>query len=191
MSHKSVTTLAIAALSFTTACSLPFVLDAEEVGERDTFRYKGECTSWLVSAKTGYKYCASPAIDFPAGAVSGPEFEGMDDGPTDLAALTERGEVIYDQYCKTCHQAEGQGTAGAFPPLAGSGEFYGDAQNHAKIIVFGLNGPIEVQGVSFNGAMAPHGHLTDYDIASVATYERHSWGNNDGIVLPTDVAAVR
>jgi cytochrome c oxidase subunit 2 len=39
--------------------------------------------------------------------------------------------------------------------------------------------------------MAPHGHLTDYDIASVATYERHSWGNNDGIVLPTDVAAVR
>ena len=48
-----------------------------------------------------------------------------------------------------------------------------------------------MQGVAYNGAMPPQGALSDYDIAAVATYERHSWGNNDGIVLPDDVKAVR
>jgi mono/diheme cytochrome c family protein len=82
--------------------------------------------------------------------------------------------------------------AGQFPPLAGSGDYYGDAQNHAKIIVHGLQGLIVVQGQEYNGVMAEHGSkLTDYDIAAVATYERNSWGNADGIVVPADVAAVR
>ena len=115
----------------------------------------------------------------------------MEEGPTDMASLKERGEVIYNQFCKTCHQADGNGTPGAFPPLAGSGDYYGDAQNHARIIIEGLSGPIEVQGQSYNGIMVPHDHLTDYDIAAVATFERNSWGNADGIVLPEDVAAAR
>ena len=68
----------------------------------------------------------------------------------------------------------------------------GDAANHARIIVHGLSGPIEVQGVAYNGSMPPQGgQLSDYDIAAVATYERHAWGNNDGIVTPDVVASVR
>jgi len=57
--------------------------------------------------------------------------------------------------------------------------------------VHGLQGEIVVLGTTYNSAMPPQGTLSDYDIAAVATYERHSWGNNDGIVLPADVAAVR
>jgi mono/diheme cytochrome c family protein len=81
--------------------------------------------------------------------------------------------------------------AGAFPPLAGSGGYYGSPENHARIIVHGLQGSIVVQGVTYNGAMPAQGQLSDYDIAAVATYERSSWGNNDGIVMPEDVARVR
>ena len=102
-----------------------------------------------------------------------------------------RGEVVYGQVCAACHQGTGLGVAGAFPPLAGAGEYYGDPQNHARIIVHGLQGEIVVLGTTYNGAMPPQGSLSDYDIAAVATYERHSWGNNDGIVLPDDVKAVR
>ncbi|MCH2119344.1 MAG: cytochrome c [Pirellulales bacterium] len=189
MSHKFVS--AISLLSFLTACGLPYEQDIAEVGERYSFRYNGECSSWLYSAQTGFMYCASPAIDLPTGDGGGSGYDGMEDGPTDLASLSERGEVIYNQVCKTCHQADGAGTPGAFPPLAGSGEYYGDAQNHARIIIHGLSGPIVVQGQDYNGVMTPHDYLTDYDVAAVATYERNSWGNADGIVLPSDAAAAR
>ena len=90
-----------------------------------------------------------------------------------------------------CHQADGKGLPGSFPPLAGAGEYYGDPQNHARIIVHGLQGEIEVLGVKYNGAMPAQGNLSDYDIAAVATYVRNAWGNDDGIVTPEDVQAVR
>ena len=184
--------IAMASILFSAGCSLPYEQDAPAVAERYAFRHKTECQSWLYSAQTGFRYCASPPVELAPLEDDSPGFEGMDDGPTDLAALSERGEVVYAQLCSTCHQAEGEGMAGQFPPLAGSGDYYGDAQNHAKIIVHGLQGPIVVQGQEYNGVMAEHGSkLSDYDIAAVATYERNSWGNADGIVLPADVAAVR
>lgn len=102
-----------------------------------------------------------------------------------------RGADVYAKICAPCHQATGKGIPGAFPPLAGSGAFYGSPQKHAGIIINGLSGPITVQGQAFNGAMPPQGSLSDLDIAAVATYVRNSWGNADGIVTPADVAAAR
>jgi nitrite reductase (NO-forming) len=192
MSQHFGSVIALTTVLFSVACGLPYEQDVQEVADRYAFRHKEDCQSWLYSAQTGFRYCASPPVVLATIEDDAPGFEGMDDGPTDLASLSERGEVVYAQLCSTCHQAEGQGMAGQFPPLAGSGDYYGDAQNHAKIIVHGLQGLIVVQGQEYNGVMAEHGSkLTDYDIAAVATYERNSWGNADGIVVPADVAAVR
>lgn len=165
--------------------------DVDEINARYPHKYKeGTCSSWLHSASTGHKYCGSPAfaakVDIPQQAAP-----AVDETAIDKASLMARGEVVYGQVCAACHQGNGMGVAGAFPPLAGAGEFYGDAQNHAKIIVHGLQGEIVVLGTTYNSAMPPQGALSDYDIAAVATYERHSWGNDDGLVLPADVAAVR
>ncbi len=33
--------------------------------------------------------------------------------------------------------------------------------------------------------------LSDEDIAAIMTYQRNSWGNNAGLVQPSDVAALR
>lgn len=172
-----------------------FEADPPEIQQRYAHKIPDEqCTSWLRSHVTGYLYCASPdvAVDVPLylgpTSLEEPEPEPTE---TDLATLMDYGEGVYDANCAACHQANGQGVAGAFPPLAGSGDYYGDAKNHARIIVHGLAGEIVVQGVTWNGVMAPWGQLSDYAIAAVATYERNSWGNDDGIVLPEDVAAVR
>jgi cytochrome c oxidase subunit II len=40
-------------------------------------------------------------------------------------------------------------------------------------------------------AMAPFGHLSDADIAALATHLRSSWGNAAGAVTPDAVAAAR
>lgn len=177
--------------------------DPFAVQERYRANWNGECSSWLRSSETNRWYCASPAIadarilrDSPFAAAGAAEA-----GPiVDLAAMSEterktwlmtRGEEVYGNTCAACHQANGMGVPPAFPPLAGSVDFMGDPQNHARIIVHGLSGRIQVQGVEYNGAMPAQGMLSDQDIAAVATYERNSWGNEGSIVLPEDVRAVR
>ncbi len=199
MSRIAQTTAIATGLALATGCltSLPTAKDPTAVAHRYGFRHQGTCSSWLVSHRTGYKYCASPKVDLPlqgdvvepAGAADAVDESTL---PTDKDALVAAGEKVYGEVCAACHQSEGQGMPPTFPPLAGSGEFYGDAQNMAKIVVHGLNGAITVQGVDYNGAMPPQGAaLSDYKIAAVTTYVRNSWGNDDGVVLPSDVAAVR
>jgi len=196
------------------ACStaFPYEKDPLTVVERYPHRIDGTCPVWLESHITGFSYCSSPKVDLKTGApiaagpvhvVAGASSSGTasasaapsfskTEGPTDLEGLKAHGAEDYSNVGAACHGPTGEGVPGAFPPLAGAGGFYGEPKNHAKIIVHGLSGEIVVKGTTFNGAMPPQGPaLTDYDIASVATYERNSWGNADGIVLPADVAAVR
>lgn len=191
------------ALATFTACHSDFHNGDEpaDVMSRWSSVYWEECPSWLISARTGREYCASPGFTATvkppvsayelaaAAAAAAPPAEQK----TDKDSLMAEGEKVYGRICVACHQADGKGMANLAPPLAGSGSFYGDAQNMSKILVHGLNAvPIEVQGVKWQGVMpAQGGALSDYEIAAVATYVRHSWGNNDGVVLPTDVAAVR
>jgi mono/diheme cytochrome c family protein len=170
----------------------PYEQDPLPVNARYAMKYKEPCSSWLRSPLTGYHYCASPPFTVQVGGKPAEVMTSLASGPTDEASLKAHGEHVYKHVCSTCHQPTGMGLAGSFPPLAGSGEYYGDARNHARIIVHGLTGPIQVQGVQWSATMPPQGGaLSDYDIAAVATFERLSWGNNDGIVMPEDVAAVR
>lgn len=175
--------------------------DSFAVQERHYQNFNGECSSWLKSSVSNTTYCASPPLDpkrvalhtkkKDGGAAAGPtvDLSTLDDAGK-MAALMEQGEKVYKQNCVACHQLNGAGVPGAFPPLAAS-DYLGDAQKHARIIVHGLNGEIVVNGVTYNGAMAAFGALSDFDIAAVATYERNAWGNQFGLVLPADVAAVR
>jgi mono/diheme cytochrome c family protein len=190
------TTAALACALLASACGRPYEHDPVEINARYTLKFKEPCNAWLRSSRTGYLYCSSPPLKvMAANAFTPPEappFKTQESGDADEASLKARGEVVYTAVCQTCHQSNGEGLPGSYPPLAGSGSFYGDPQNHARIVVHGLTGQITVQGASFNGAMPAQGAvLTDYDIAAVATFERLSWGNNDGIVTPGDVAAVR
>ena len=111
--------------------------------------------------------------------------------------LMKLGEKVYTTgdggiACTTCHGADGKGTVGAFPPLAGQKEFMGDCRNHASLVVKGLSGEITVAGQKYNSVMLPQGDaLNDLQIAAVITYERNSWGNGFGDCKPEDVKAAR
>lgn len=97
--------------------------------------------------------------------------------------------------CFTCHQPNGEGLAGQFPPLAGSDWVLGDKERLIKISMYGLMGEIEVNGVKYNNVMAPPGippgSLTDDQIANVLTYIRNDWGNSASAVSAKEVATVR
>jgi len=121
--------------------------------------------------------------------------------PTWLAAQIESGKEIYMKaapgggLCFTCHQPNGQGISGQFPPLAGSDWVLGEKERLIKISIHGLMGEIEVNGVKYNNVMAPPGippgSLTDQQIADVLTYIRNEWGNSASAVSPEEVATIR
>lgn len=103
-------------------------------------------------------------------------------------SLFDRGARIYRNQCAQCHQAEGNGVAGVYPPLAGVDWVTGHPQVIARILINGLNGQIEVAGNTYNGnmpAFGPNGlGLNDRDIAAVITYVRQEWGNDASEVTP-------
>ncbi|MEZ4456284.1 MAG: cytochrome c [Gemmatimonadales bacterium] len=112
------------------------------------------------------------------------------DSPGVDPAVMAQGQEGY-AICQTCHQADGQGLAGTYPPLAGSDFVNGPAERMIAIVLHGLNGPVTVGGNEYNNVMAPWGALPDDQIAATVTYVRHSFGNRGSVVTPADVAAVR
>lgn len=102
------------------------------------------------------------------------------------------GERVYANNCASCHQASGQGMPGAFPPVVGSEWVTGSPETLARIILFGLQGPLEVAGKSYNGAMpAWQNALKDEEIAAVATYLRQWKPNAAAPVTAGQVASLR
>ncbi len=103
-----------------------------------------------------------------------------------------KGAQVFTQNCAGCHQANGQGQAGVFPPLAGSEIVNGDKVRVGHIVLYGLQGNVKVKGANYSGMMpAWKGQLTDADIAAVLTYIRSSWGNHSSPVTTSDLAAVK
>lgn len=100
------------------------------------------------------------------------------------------GKTIYSNSCAACHQVNGQGIPGAFPPLAKSDFLMSDKKRAIRTVVHGLEGKIQVNGAEYNGVMPALG-LDDEDIANVLTYVRNSWGNKADAVKPSEVKAER
>ncbi len=102
------------------------------------------------------------------------------------------GQSVYQRHCVACHQSSGLGVAGAFPPVIGSEWVTGVPQTLVRILLHGLQGPVTVAGVSYNGAMPAWKEvLPDAEIAAVATYLRQWEANNAPAVAPDLVASER
>ncbi len=110
------------------------------------------------------------------------------------ATLSERiskGKKQFETICAACHQANGQGLPGAFPPLAGSDYLAEDPMRAVHAILNGLTGPITVNGKNYNAVMPNLAYLTDSQVADVVTFVINSFGNSGGEISPAQVAAVR
>lgn len=110
----------------------------------------------------------------------------------------EKGRVAYTMYCSPCHQNNGAGSPGQFPPVAGSDWVLADGPNRLiRVIMSGLAGPIVVSGKDWNppAQMPPWGPLItdDEELACLLTYIRGNgdWGNNASPVTAEQVELIR
>lgn len=159
------------------------------VGE--TYRTRNHNRSWLPGVILVAALMACSGGDKQAadqGVAAAP-----DAGPVASAAQAP-GQQAY-QLCATCHQQNGEGLPGAFPPLAG-GEF-ANSSNPAvpiSILIHGFQGPVTVKGQPFNSVMPAYGtgvEMSNEEVAEVLTYVRSSWGNTASAITADDVAKVK
>ncbi len=108
-----------------------------------------------------------------------------------LKSSVKRGEGIYNKYCSGCHQPNGKGLPGAFPPLAKSDYLLKDKNRAIGVVVNGLTGKIKVNGKDYNNSMPNFAYLKDREIADVLNYSLNSWGNDAGGVAVGAVKAAR
>ncbi|MCL5096886.1 MAG: cytochrome c [Candidatus Omnitrophica bacterium] len=116
-------------------------------------------------------------------------------GPAPPVDLYAEGKRIFADTCSKCHQLNGLGLPGQYPPLAGS-EWVRAAgpARVIRIVLDGLTGPIQVKGLDFNNQMVPWRDVfSDEQIAAALTYVRgqKEWGNNASPVAPDQVAGIR
>ncbi len=107
-----------------------------------------------------------------------------------LAEKIKSGKDVYTKTCFACHQANGEGIAGAFPPLAKSDYLNADAKRAIGIVLHGKTGEITVNGTKYNSVMTKQ-TLSSDEVADVMTYIYNSWGNNKTNVSISDVDAVK
>lgn len=111
------------------------------------------------------------------------------------------GAQVFAANCSTCHQANGQGFGGAFPPLAGHvPKSFAQPEGRdylPRLVLFGLEARITVKGDAYDGVMPSWSQLDDSQIAAVLNYIFNAWGNDKLLppgfdpIKPSDVAAAR
>lgn len=120
---------------------------------------------------------------------------------SDRPAWFATGKSVFGNRCASCHQADGSGVPGAFPPLADHAHHVVKAEGGREYMIqgvlYGIQGRIKVHGQSYNQRMMALGDLSDDDIAAVLNYVVHAWGNRDELpddfepLSPEEVAAQR
>ena len=111
---------------------------------------------------------------------------GADGGGALLVdADTSAGETVFNGNCASCHQQTGVGVPGAFPPIAGHAPELalaeGGREYLANLLLYGLQGEIQVLGEPYNGVMPAWQQLSDDELASTLNYVLSSWGNADAL----------
>ncbi|RYE19402.1 MAG: dehydrogenase [Sphingobacteriales bacterium] len=119
--------------------------------------------------------------------------------PELLAKRYPKGALLYQSSCQTCHAPDGNGIQSLAPPLNKSQWVTGDKNKLIPIVLYGLTGPINVNGHVYqapeiSGDMPGVGNseeISDEEIAQVLSFIRSSWQNDAGKIEVKDVVSVR
>ena len=118
-------------------------------------------------------------------------------GTSPVQAHTE-GVALYMQHCSMCHQPDGKGITGFFPPLADNPRVNSDdpkaIQKYLRRVIFGYHGGLIVNNQMYSGRMPPIGYvgrLNDSELLNLINYQRSAWGSNARPITFSELAKAR
>ena len=136
-------------------------------------------------------YLADKAVEAGAPVIAGVA-AAQEAGSATKEDQMAAGSVLFNGTCSVCHQNNGKGLPGVFPPLAGSDFLTAKSMEKViSVVINGINGPITVNGEDYNSVMPPMSNLNDDEIANILTYVYNNWDNKGDRVRPADVEKVR
>ena len=100
------------------------------------------------------------------------------------------GNQLYETHCANCHQIDGKGLAGLYPPIANS-DFL--AKNKAMIMCgmkYGMKDTLSINTQRYTQPMPPNAQLYALDIAEITSYIYIKWGNEKKITEGKEVEKV-
>lgn len=114
---------------------------------------------------------------------------------TPAAQAKPDGKALFMTSCAMCHQGEGQGVPGAFPPLAKS-DFLANISNTKRqelveIVLRGKTGKVTVNGTEYNGVMTAVAGLDDEKLATLLSWVTNQWGNKAPVFTADEVKKLR
>ncbi len=100
------------------------------------------------------------------------------------------GAALYAANCQACHQENGKGLPGAFPPLVGSELVLNpDPEVQITVIMKGYNGLVS-KGYGIMPAVGTNNNLKPEEVAAIVNHERSSWGNNSRHVTAAEAKKI-
>ena len=93
-----------------------------------------------------------------------------------------QGRELYNIHCSNCHQPDGSGLRGLYPPLNPSDYMEQHFEEVICLIRNGKSGEIVVNGKTYNQPMPGIPTLTDLEVAEIASYIYNSWGHERGLI---------
>jgi cytochrome c oxidase cbb3-type subunit 2 len=146
----------------------------------------------LVAYLTSLKQAPLPEgrASSPDGSASTGDDSKQQKGETQ--ATGDRGASLYGSHCSSCHQPDGTGLPGTFPPLKDDPVVTADdPTRHVEIILEGMQGK-KIEGTAYSAAMPSFADaLSNDEIAAIVNHERTSWGNDAPMIDPERVAEIR
>lgn len=129
---------------------------------------------------------ADPQLLEHLASLENPRFLKEDLAPLKLEAETydfetrdadlANGNKLYQQYCAACHRPNGVGSIGNIPPLVNSEWVQEDKVRLIDVMLRGLNAPIRVDGVDYEGEMPSYAYLKDKEIRDILNFIRTQFG---------------
>ena len=117
--------------------------------------------------------------------------QAVERGTLSLPDQVNAGAQLFAGTCSVCHQSNGAGLAGVFPPLAKSDYLNADPTRAIGILLHGLNGKVRVNGKEFDSVMPAMNQLNDDEVANILTYVLNTWDNQGGRISAAAVKTVR
>ncbi len=121
----------------------------------------------------------SPIFLFPFLLISCGSNGSTSDLESEEATQYPEGKAVYEKSCIACHQKDGEGLSGSFPPLAKADYMLEDIDRAIEQVLNGSSGEIVVNGESYDGIMPPQ-NLDDQEVVDVMNYVLNSWQNAAG-----------
>jgi mono/diheme cytochrome c family protein len=107
-----------------------------------------------------------------------------------------KGLKLYRSICATCHGADGKGIQDLAPPLKGSEYINGSMKRLASIILYGISGPMHVDGKLYQlnnemPALVNNKDISDQDIVDIIRFTQNAFAKQGKGISAGDVKKLR